>query len=138
MCHVEGFYSGYIAVFDKKGRELKSAVQELHADTGEYSILKGKKLSYFLFVGTRTYQGWTNWYIDLWKAGTKWTRKWTFEEPGVKGESPPAEISADGLKVYEMIIEQNNTGSIIPDWRLEYSFDLIWDGKTEKFIKKEP
>lgn len=134
LVHVARFYHAYFSVFDKTGKFLKSDVLQLRTDEGDYAFYKGRKLTYVLLVGIRTYQGWSTWRVDLWKAGAQWEKIWTLKEPADEVRvSAPAKIIKNGLEVYKRITWKGV--GLIPEWKLEYDYKLHWDGNKEKFIK---
>lgn len=138
LSHVESFYNAYMAVFDNKSGSMVSEVKLFSVDEGGYHIFDSQVISYIFFAGSTTYQGWSNWYGGLWRAGSKWTMKWPSDKENQEyydyWENRAAEIDTDGIRILQRKVlplkDQNQT---IPDYTWEYSEKLLWDKESGSF-----
>lgn len=138
LCHVEGFYNAYMAVFDNSSGKIVSEVKSFSADEGNYQIFNSQGISYIFFAGNTTYQGWSNWYGGLWQAGSKWTMKWpndmSNQEYDDFWKDRAVDISADGIKILlRKILPLKNRYQVMADYTWEYSEKLLWDKQSGSF-----
>lgn len=134
LSHAEGFYQAYVGILNEQEDKLFSEVRQFSADEGEIAVFKGNPLSFILFAGNSTFNGWTSWTGGLWKAGPQWQSLWP-SNPDF-WEHNAIEIEGDSLKVLERKTYPKKD-QLIPDYEWKYAYDLKWDKNLNQFVKSK-
>lgn len=135
--HAGGFYYAVAAVFDGKTNKIKGPIQHFINDEGEISVLDGKQHDYILYLGSTTYQGWTEaqgMLYDL--SGGQWEKAWPIKDDMWKDRY--GVFGNNRLVLYKRVIEQHNQESAIPPNHFELDTELIWDSNAETFREPQP
>lgn len=130
--HQEGLYKVILGVFDYNTNMLKSSVKEISSDQGDFGFFRSSDKTYVMFVGSTTYNGWEEYYGDLYDiTSTQWKTIFPTEENF--WESKKAIIGKDRLIMYKREIINKDTGGTIPDYKFMYYEEMIWDKNNITF-----
>lgn len=138
LSHAQGFYNAYMAVFDNSSGKMISEVKLFSADEGTYRIFDSQGISYIFFVGSTTYQGWSNWYGGLWQAGSNWTMKWPTDKENQEyydfWQNRAVEIGQDFIRIlHRKVLPLKDKSQVMPDYTWEYAEKLLWDKESANF-----
>ncbi|WP_202707185.1 hypothetical protein [Sporosalibacterium faouarense] len=130
--HQEGLYKVFMGIFDLETNTLISPVHDISSDQGDFGFFKGKEKTYIMFVGSTTYNGWEEYYGDLYDV-TRNDWKNVLPKDNKFWENKRALISKDGLIIYKREIVGRDNGAVIPDYRFVYDYEMIWDELKSNF-----
>jgi len=149
LVHVEGFYQAFLTVFDIEGKEILTETMALAGDEGKIALYNCKEGTFVFFTGSRTYQGWMEGGVSLYKIKDR-----KFEEIWPEDEDKEIwvlnriiEPKEDRLVVYERekiepdfvcptqchYISIYRPGSAMYSYAFVYSYDLYWNSNTCSF-----